>query len=95
MNSLTIAYTSLNSVSINQNLSPKIQIALSAIGPNGLSAYQVAQTNGFSGTETEWLASLKGAKGDAGEKGEKGEKGDTGTNGTSSAALIASALIFG
>ena len=29
-------------------------------GLTGLSAYQVAQSNGFTGTESEWLASLVG-----------------------------------
>lgn len=33
-------------------------------GAEGESAYQVALDNGFSGTEAEWLASLKGEKGD-------------------------------
>ena len=32
-------------------------------GENGKSAYQVAVDNGFVGTETEWLNSLKGADG--------------------------------
>jgi predicted small secreted protein len=30
-------------------------------GTNGKSAYEIALTNGFKGTEAEWLASLKGA----------------------------------
>lgn len=32
-------------------------------GPQGLSAYQVAVNNGFSGSESEWIKSLKGADG--------------------------------
>ena len=44
-------------------------------GATGKSAYEVAVDNGFSGTETEWIASLKGEKGDKGEKGEQGEAG--------------------
>ena len=62
-------------------------------GADGLSAYQIAQENGFTGTEKEWLVSLKGEKGDAGEagpagkdgaagaKGETGPQGPAGTNG--------------
>lgn len=50
-------------------------------GPAGASAYQVAVNNGFSGTESEWLASLKGDKGDQGERGERGETGATGEPG--------------
>lgn len=38
-------------------------------GDQGLSAYQVAVNAGFSGSVSEWLASLVGAKGDTGEKG--------------------------
>lgn len=53
-------------------------------GADGLSAYEIAQNNGFEGTPTEWLASLKGDKGDKGDTGERGlqgEKGDTGLQG--------------
>ena len=56
-------------------------------GDPGDSAYEVAKANGYSGTETEWLASLKGLKGDTGDtgatgpKGDKGEKGDKGDKG--------------
>jgi hypothetical protein len=34
----------------------------------GLSAYEIAVKNGFEGTETEWLASLKGEKGADGDQ---------------------------
>ena len=59
-------------------------------GAAGKSAYEIALQNGFTGTEADWLTSLKGQKGDTGakgepgekgERGEKGEKGDTGTPG--------------
>lgn len=40
-----------------------------ANGQDGKSAYQIAVDNGFEGTETQWLASLKGDKGDNGESG--------------------------
>ena len=55
-----------------------------------LSAYAIAQKHGYTGTEAEWLASLKGDKGDPGEKGapgadgakgDKGDKGDPGEKG--------------
>ena len=39
-------------------------------GKNGLSAYEIAVQNGFEGTETEWLESLKGEQGVPGEKGD-------------------------
>lgn len=56
------------------------------IGYEGKSAYDVAKAKGFSGSETEWLASLKGDKGDAFRYEDftseqlaslKGDKGDT------------------
>ena len=66
-------------------------------GDNGKSAYEVAKANGFTGTEAEWLASLKGADGKSayevakangftGTEKEwlaslKGEKGDKGEPG--------------
>lgn len=36
-------------------------------GEDGKSAYQIAVENGFLGTESEWLASLKGEKGQDGK----------------------------
>ena len=50
-------------------------------GPRGYSAYEVAVQNGFSGSESEWLASLVGAKGDTGEPGKDGERGLDGPRG--------------
>lgn len=46
-----------------------------AKGDPGLSAYQVAVVNGFTGTQSEWLASLKGPKGDPGQDGAPGSGG--------------------
>ena len=50
-------------------------------GIEGKSAYQVAVDNGFVGTESEWLASLKGAKGDTGATGPQGPQGIQGPTG--------------
>ena len=50
-------------------------------GADGKSAYEVALQNGFTGTEADWLTSLKGQKGDTGAKGEPGEKGERGEKG--------------
>lgn len=50
-------------------------------GAAGKSAYEVALQNGFTGTEADWLTSLKGQKGDTGAKGERGEKGEPGEKG--------------
>lgn len=45
--------------------------------PRGKSAYEIAKENGFNGTETEWLASLKGEPGAPGASGKDGENGKT------------------
>ena len=50
-------------------------------GPQGESAYQVAVAAGYVGSESEWLASLKGEKGDQGPKGDPGEQGIQGPKG--------------
>ncbi len=59
-------------------------IALSACEDadnNGLSAYELAVKNGFEGTETEWLESLKGTDGEDGVDGTNGINGLNGTDG--------------
>lgn len=53
-------------------------------GTPGHSAYEVAVDNGFKGTESQWLASLKGkdgVKGDKGDPGPRGLRGETGPQG--------------
>ena len=50
-------------------------------GANGKSAYEIAVANGFVGTETAWLASLKGEKGDIGAQGPQGIPGPQGIQG--------------
>ncbi len=52
-----------------------------ADGKNGLSAYEIAKNHGFTGTEEEWLASLKGETGAQGAQGEQGEQGEPGQQG--------------
>lgn len=58
-----------------------------ANGSDGKSAYQIWLDAGNTGTEEDYLASLKGeqgetgAKGDKGDTGAKGDKGDTGAKG--------------
>lgn len=46
-----------------------------ADGKDGLSAYEIALENGYSGTESEWLISLKGADGLPGQDGTDGANG--------------------
>lgn len=44
----------------------------------GLSAYELAVENGFTGTLAEWLASLKGKDGENGVDGKNGVNGSDG-----------------
>jgi len=50
-------------------------------GADGKSAYQVAVDNGFTGTEAQWLASLKGEAGGPGAPGKDGDPGAPGKDG--------------
>ena len=50
-------------------------------GADGDSAYEVAVTGGFVGTEAEWLATLQGEQGIQGEPGIQGEQGIQGVQG--------------
>ena len=50
-------------------------------GIEGKSAYQVAVEKGFIGTETEWIASLKGEIGPMGPQGIQGKTGPQGIQG--------------
>ena len=44
-------------------------------GANGLSSYQVAVSNGFNGTQAQWLSSLVGSQGPQGVQGLAGQDG--------------------
>src|SRR5690606_36379757 len=50
-------------------------------GPQGKSAYELAVEAGFSGSEADWLASLKGEQGEAGPAGPDGPQGPQGAQG--------------
>ena len=50
-------------------------------GADGKSAYQIAVDNGFVGSQSEWLASLKGATGASGAPGKDGASGSPGADG--------------
>lgn len=66
-------------------------------GPTGKSAYQVwlAQPGNAGKTETQYIASLKGAKGDTGATGPQGATGDKGATGTRGSRWNAGTAITG
>lgn len=52
-----------------------------APGDDGASAYEIARAHGYGGTETQWLASLKGEPGPKGDPGTDGAPGQAGPQG--------------
>jgi hypothetical protein len=62
-------------------------ISWGAIGPVGLSNYQLAQQNGYRGTLAQWLASLIGPQGPTGARGATGPMGLGGPAGESNYQL--------
>lgn len=50
-------------------------------GPAGANAYAIAVEHGFSGTEVDWLASLRGSDGNSGADGRDGRDGRDGKDG--------------
>lgn len=52
-------------------------------GEDGLSAYELAKQEGFNGSLTDWLKSLKGEKGEKGQSGSDGLDGKQGERGLS------------
>ncbi len=59
-------------------------------GDDGLSAYEVAVRGGFTGTEAQWLASLKGETGDTGGDGKGWKSEGTGYDAASGKVTFAS-----
>ena len=66
-----------------------------ANGEKGSSAYQIAVEQGYQGSESDWLSSLKGDKGDKGEKGNTGAKGNPGQDGADGKSAYAIAVEHG
>lgn len=56
-------------------------------GTDGKSAYQIAVEQGYQGSESDWLSSLKGDKGEKGNTGAKGNPGQDGAEGKSAYAI--------
>ena len=56
-------------------------------GTDGKSAYQIAVEQGYQGSESDWLSSLKGDKGEKGNTGAKGNPGQDSAEGKSAYAI--------
>ena len=66
-----------------------------AVDVSGASAYEIAVANGFSGSESAWLESLKGERGAKGEQGEQGNQGERGEQGEPGASAYDMAVSNG
>jgi hypothetical protein len=54
----------MDNVTVNiTELVDNVIVEISQLGSPGYSAYQIAVLNGYTGTEVQWLASLKGDPG--------------------------------
>ena len=67
--------TSNKSAATKQYVDNAVENIALTPGDDGKSAYEIALDEGFEGTETEWLDSLKGNDGERGERGERGSDG--------------------
>ena len=64
-----------------ENLNAKIVILEQELRKVLKNNYEIAVDNGFEGTESEWLESLKGEQGPQGEAGPQGPQGEKGEQG--------------
>ena len=62
----------MEEITADVSLMETMEIETDTHGVRGESAYDVAVRNGFTGTEEEWLASLKGEPGEPGPRGATG-----------------------
>ena len=89
-------YTDLTNIADikNYGATKEIAIALAVqgkdghIGIDGKSAYQIWLEAGNTGTEEDYLNSLKGADGEPGKQGEKGEDGEKGNDGIGVQSIV-------
>lgn len=68
--------------------------AAGAAGAAGKSAYELAVAGGYTGTQSQWLTSLKGAKGDTGAQGPQGPQGPAGPGVTMEQVLYEQECVF-
>lgn len=79
-NVTSLPSSSKPSVSIDQN-GDEVQFDFGFPLVAGKNSYQIALDDGFTGTETEWLQSLRGPQGIQGIQGPIGKTGDAGQRG--------------
>lgn len=94
-NTLTLKFDEKSAMALVEKMGK--EIVLPIVEGAGKSAYAIAVAHGYTGTESEWLESLRGPKGDPGDKGDpfkfsdftpeqldaiKGKKGDPGEPGS-------------
>lgn len=98
-NTLTLKFDEISAMALVEKVGK--EIVLPIVEGAGKSAYAIAVAHGYTGTESEWLESLRGPKGAPGDKGDpfkfsdftpeqlnalKGKKGDKGDPGSAANA---------
>lgn len=85
----------MTDITVEVVAAPAIEVTVTPAGAPGMTAYQHAVANGFSGTEAEWLESLQGDQGPAGTiavgtvtTGDPGTDVEVENVGTASAAVL-------
>lgn len=99
-NTLTLKFDEISAMAIVEKVGK--EIVLPIVEGAGKSAYAIAVSHGYTGTESEWLESLRGPKGVQGNDGPEGPRGPRGVQGpqgepgsaTNAAELLKSKNIY-
>lgn len=99
-NTLTLKFDETSAMALVEKVGK--EIVLPIVEGAGKSAYAIAVSHGYTGTESEWLESLRGPKGVQGNDGPEGPRGPRGVQGpqgepgsaTNAAELLKSKNIY-
>ena len=99
-NTLTLKFDEISAMALVEKVGK--EIVLPIVEGAGKSAYAIAVSHGYTGTESEWLESLRGPKGVQGNDGPEGPRGPRGVQGpqgepgsaTNAAELLKSKNIY-
>lgn len=78
-NTLTLKFDEISAMALVEKVGK--EIVLPIVEGAGKSAYAIAVSHGYTGTESEWLESLRGPKGVQGNDGPEGPRGPRGVQG--------------
>lgn len=90
-NTLTLKFDETSAMTLVEKVGK--EIVLPIVEGAGKSAYAIAVAHGYTGTESEWLESLRGPKGVQGNDGPEGPRGKRGPQGEVGSAEQAATLL--